>query len=527
MKQFIFILFITSFWSCRNKQIPAPEYRHEKYEMPDEKYGFLFREVMMLDQVPPQQFNDAIPNKPVRDIINSYRRAKNDTGFSMKKFLEEHFTLPEEYVSTFIPDESRSITEHIDALWPHLKRQADSTQPEGSPIIPLPSPYFVNEGSATQVRYWDSYFTMLGLLESGDIQAVTDMVDNYAFLVDEHGFVPYGNRSYLASMSNPPFFTCMVELLIPSQGEEILNKYASHIEKEYNYWMKMSDVVTEDNVDSLKVVKAGKYILNRYRDENPWPRTDQYRNDISLASNVDWRPNWQVFRDLRGGAESGWNFTSRWFHRKWRSTIMTSEILPVDLNAILYHMEVTLEKIYSNMGNQEMEVMMQKAAAMRKEAINSLFWDKGKGIYTDYEYGDSTLRDRPSLAMAYPLFFGVATQVQADSVAQYIGKEFMAQGGVVSSTHDTGQRWDYPNGWPHLQWVTVKGLDKYGHKEMAKSIATRWVGLMERVYEDEGKFFEYYNVVELGENDMDDDYTPDGFGPTIGVYLALRSYLEE
>jgi alpha,alpha-trehalase len=364
------------------------------------------------------------------------------------------------------------------------------------------------------------------MVEAGNIDIVQYMVDNYTHLIDEIGYVPSSNRTYNATYSQPPFFTSMVELLASAKGEETIIKYYPQIRKEYNYWMKMTDALSDENVDSLKVVKVDNYILNRYRDENPWPRADQYRNDVSLASNVDWRQNWEVFRDLRGGAESGWNFTGRWFSRRWRSTIMTSEILPVDLNSILFHIEKTLYDCYQKLGNQGEEMRMKEAMEKRKEAINTIFWDDENGIYADYEYGDTTVRDCPSLAMAYPLFFEIASQEQADSVAQYIQDKFLAQGGVVSSTMDYGQRWDYPNGWPHLHWITVIGLDQYGHQELAKDIAERWIGLIEKVYRDQGRFLEYYNVVEFGENEMDDDYPSDGYGPTIGVYLALKKYLD-
>ena len=52
-----------------------------------------------------------------------------------------------------------------------------------SSLIPLPHPYVVPGGRFREVYYWDSYFTMLGLLESGRSDLVRGMLDNFAYLV--------------------------------------------------------------------------------------------------------------------------------------------------------------------------------------------------------------------------------------------------------------------------------------------------------------------------------------------------------
>lgn len=39
-------------------------------------------------------------------------------------------------------------------------------------------------GRFREVYYWDSYFTMLGLAESGHWDKIGDMVDNFAYELD-------------------------------------------------------------------------------------------------------------------------------------------------------------------------------------------------------------------------------------------------------------------------------------------------------------------------------------------------------
>ena len=65
-----------------------------------------------------------------------------------------------------------------------LTRKADDPRPHSS-LLPLPHRYVVPGGRFREVYYWDSYFTMLGLEESGRHDLVADMARNFAWLIDE------------------------------------------------------------------------------------------------------------------------------------------------------------------------------------------------------------------------------------------------------------------------------------------------------------------------------------------------------
>jgi Neutral trehalase len=91
-------------------------------------------------------------------------------------------------------------------------------------LLPLPHPYIVPGGRFREIYYWDSYFTMLGLKESGEVQTIENMIDNFAYLIQTYGHIPNGNRSYYVSRSQPPFFALMVELLAGIKGKEMYKK---------------------------------------------------------------------------------------------------------------------------------------------------------------------------------------------------------------------------------------------------------------------------------------------------------------
>ena len=85
---------------------------------------------------------------------------------ALKSFVVAHFELPSEHNATPALLPAASITAHIDGLWSVLTRESASA-PRWSSLLPLPRPYVVPGGRFREMYYWDSYFTMLGLCESG------------------------------------------------------------------------------------------------------------------------------------------------------------------------------------------------------------------------------------------------------------------------------------------------------------------------------------------------------------------------
>ena len=79
-----------------------------------------------------------------------------------------------------------------------LERAPDESTPHSS-LLPLPHRYVVPGGRFREIYYWDSYFTMLGLEQSGRHDLAVDMVRNFAFLIDRYGHIPNGNRTYISA----------------------------------------------------------------------------------------------------------------------------------------------------------------------------------------------------------------------------------------------------------------------------------------------------------------------------------------
>lgn len=466
-------------------------------------------------------FVDCTPKFEISEILAAYEAVKKTADFTLYDFIEKHFDFPSTQASAY-ESANKPIEKHLQALWDELTRQP--TIASGT-LIQLPYPYIVPGGRFREIYYWDSYFTMLGLLESGRKDLIACMVKNFASLIDRFGFIPNGNRTYYLGRSQPPFFALMVSVLMDAEGVQILHEFLPQLEKEYAFWMDGEDRLDATNNTHRRVVRLfNGSILNRYWDDKEGPRPEAYIEDIHIAS-LAATDKEKVYKHIRAAAESGWDFSSRWFADPQKmETIETTDIIPVDLNCLLYYLEVSISMGYFNMGNTTKGKMMQQRAEKRKAAIRYFFWKEEEGYFFDYHFTKRTHTKAKTLAGVYPLFFHICTIEDAKEVASYIEQHFIKAGGVVTTAETTGQQWDAPNGWAPLQWITYKALDQHGYHDTANKIKTNWCLLNEKTYQETGKMMEKYNVKDITIAAGGGEYpNQDGFGWTNGVYLAMKA----
>ena len=469
-------------------------------------------------------FVDSIPKESINSILKKYSEQKDTPSFNLLTFVQQYFQLPEikadEYSSAKKP-----IDIHLKELWVVLQRNPEKT---GGTLIDLPFPYIVPGGRFREIYYWDSYFTMLGLRVSGQFDMIENMVKNFAFLIHEVGHIPNGNRTYYISRSQPPFFSFMVGILNAAKGNNILNEYLPALEKEYTFWMDGADKLSPETKAFRRVVRMDDgSVLNRYWDDDPSPRPEAYIEDLHVAKLSSREPR-DVYRHIRAAAESGWDFSSRWFaDENHMHSIQTTDLIPVDLNCLLLNLEMMLIHCYLHKKNHESVKLFTEKMTYRVKAIQQYCWNEEKGFYFDYHFKQQKNTDCITMAGCFPLLLGIAEDSQAQAVAVVIKEQLLAAGGVLTTTLQTGQQWDAPNGWAPLQWVAFKGLKNYQQHELADEIRKRWTRLNETTYIETGKMMEKYNVKDIHTKAGGGEYpNQDGFGWTNGVYLAMREETE-
>jgi alpha,alpha-trehalase len=466
-------------------------------------------------------FVDCVPKENTETILEKYLWQKDVLDFDLKAFVMAHFELPKAFAGDYKTATNTTTAQHIKNLWDVLTREPD--EKNGS-LIPLPNSYIVPGGRFGEVYYWDSYFTMLGLRASSRMDMIENMVNNFSHLVKTVGFIPNGNRTYYLGRSQPPFYSLMVQLLAEIKGKNILPAYLPMLETEYGYWMKDAETLTgKDGAVYHAVKMKDGELLNRYCDLFDTARPESYREDVELTHQSS-QESKTLYKHLRAGAESGWDYSSRWFKDgESFSTIHTIDIVPVDLNCLLYYLEHTIAEAYGAVNDKEQCNHYKILSGKRKQAIQKYCWNDAAGFFVDYDFVEAKQKDAITLGGIAPLFFKIASLQQADLIAEIIQAKFLKPGGVVTTLKHTGQQWDAPNGWAPLQWMTIIGLENYGHHSLAKTIAERWLALNDKVFAATGKMMEKYNVEDITQLAGGGEYPgQDGFGWTNGVYLALQ-----
>jgi len=490
---------------------------------PDILWGQLFRDVQTLRVFPDNKtFVDCTPKETPAIILAAYDQQKGKAGFDLKTFVLDHFNMPPVYhteITTGLP-----LKEHLEELWNVLTRKGDSAQPYSS-LLPLPGAYIVPGGRFREIYYWDSYFTMQGLAASNRYDLIEDMVSNFGWIIDHYGHIPNGNRNYYLSRSQPPYFDLMVDLLQQHSGDGVYKKYFAAMEKEYQFWMQGTAQLKKMPAYRRVVKMPDGSILNRHWDDNNAPRQESYAQDIETAKTYRHKDD-KAYVNLRASAESGWDFSSRWFSNTYDlASIETTNIIPVDLNALLYACEMILSKAATANGQRAKSAMYLKNAQKRKAAVVKYCWNPSLHYFFDYDFKDKHLANRWSIAAAMTLFANMADEAQAIDVAQQIDEKFVKPGGVVTTLYKTGEQWDAPNGWAPLEFLTVKGLLNYHADTLARNIAVRWMRLNEKVFASTGKMLEKYNVEDMNLSGGGGEYpTQDGFGWSNGVYLAFYQW---
>lgn len=470
-------------------------------------------------------FADVTPKTAWNVIIDAYQIEQSQADFNLAHFVREHFILPEP-VSLRAQATSDSVKTYIDNMWQALTKQPDP--PGVCSLIPLKRPYIVPGGRFREIYYWDSYFTALGLMHTPHQGLVRDMLENFLDVQHTVGCIPNGNRAYYHTRSQPPILALMAELVLADTANpQLASRCLLGMEQEYQFWMQGHEQLNKDYPSHRRVVRMSNgTLLNRYFDDDNSPRPESYREDIEAAAFLPPALRPQFYRDLRAACESGWDFSSRWLSdASSLNSICTTRIVPVDLNSLMYLLEKQLSAGFASLDPAKSDYYAD-CARRRQQAINHYMWDANQGVYRDYHLLEQTQTKVVSAATTVPLFVGLSSQAQADAVALVVEQQLLKKGGLVTTLQASEQQWDSPNGWAPLQWFAVKGLQDYGHQQLAKHIMQNWLNCVENYFAKHHTMLEKYNVCDLDATATGGEYKVQfGFGWTNGVSAQFYALL--
>ena len=489
---------------------------------PSEQFGPLFEAVQGAELFADSKtFADAIARRPPTDIVHAFRQAAPLDRTELKAFVHANFVLPEDRRETL--PRSASLQEQSGKLWQRLTRTAREPAAYDSAIA-LPRPFVVPGGRFREQYYWDSYFTMLGLKRSGRQDLVEAAIENMGSLLDRFGRIPNGSRSYYLSRSHPPVFYLAAGLSDDASAEAVAKRLDCML-KEHAFWMAGAEDLAKGEEGTRVVRLDDGALLNRFWDDLSVPRDESWSEDVELANRHPDRNRPELWRDIRAAAESGWDFSSRWFGADGTlGSIRTTRLLPVDLNSLLLGLEQAIAEALRVCGRAGEAEGYARAARQRGEAIAAHLWNEELGFYADHDLDTGKVGQLLTAATAFPLFCRCTDPDRADRTRNALGK-LLKPFGLVTTGNESGEQWDAPNGWAPLQWIASEGLRHYGHHDLADEIAARWVKTVDAHFARSGEVLEKYDVIS-GEAGGGGEYEVEiGFGWTIGVTLAFQDRL--
>ena len=386
----------------------------------------------------------------------------------------------------------------IQNLWPALWR--DFRNPSDPTLIAVPNPHLVPGGVFDEFYYWDSYFTMLGLADQKHEPLLRGMVDNFLFLFEKYQVVPNGNRSFYLNRSQPPFLAPMIKLVYELNHDRV--------------WLKKAFDIAKQEYQKVWVEYHGTGSgLSRY-----WHSQHLKESNGSIIWEGKPGHEDQTPRDLHHLAvcESGWDYGPRFEGR-------CPDFNPVDLNCLLYLYEQIFGEFCCELNLFDEAKMWESKSKVRKGLINQYLWNEALGLYLDYDFVKQKSSRIKTSATFFPLWCGVASQAQAQRVFENL-KLFEAPGGILTTDQSYAMehvQWNYPVGWAPQQWVAIQGLERYGFHDAAQCVAQKWINCVAQVFQETGKFWECYNMLEGNLNFKHRYAVQEGFGWTNGVFLGL------
>ncbi|PNX96455.1 trehalase, partial [Trifolium pratense] len=330
----------------------------------------------------------------VHDLNRFIQTYFEGAGDDLVYFDPEDFVpVPKDFLPKVKNPEVRAWAIKVHSLWRNLSRKVSSevkTHPEFHTLLPVIDSVVIPGSRFREVYYWDSYWVIRGLLASKMYKTAKGIVNNLISFIEEYGFVLNGARAYYTNRSQPPLLSAMIYEIYHRTGDvELVKRSLPALLKEHEFWNSDIHKVTVSDAQGCT------HTLNRY-----YARWNKPRPESSIMVCVDKASaskftsvseKQQFYRELASAAESGWDFSTRWMrHPPNFTTLSTTSVIPVDLNAFILGMELNIAFFANVTGDHSIAKHFQQISDVRKEAINSVFWNANMKQWLDSWLSNNT-----------------------------------------------------------------------------------------------------------------------------------------
>nr|QFR37592.1 trehalase 1A [Odontopera bidentata] len=483
---------------------------------------------------------NATNNAPTVDQLRDFVLEYFDESSELENWTPEDYSDTPDFLNNIRDVDLRQFAKNINDIWPTLGRRVKPIvfeNPDRSSFIPVSQGFIVPGGRFTEIYYWDAYWIIEGLLISGMDGTAKGMIENLIELLNKLGHIPNGSRWYYQERSQPPLLSAMMmRYYEKTKDKAFLKEHISSLVKEMNYWMD-TQIVTFNKDDRV-------FTLLRYYAPSSGPRPESYFEDYNTAQNLDpHQDHTEFYIDMKSAAESGWDFSTRWFISKDGdnsgnlTNIHTRYIVPTDLNAIFANALENTATFYALLGDLRKATHWGYLAKQWRATIEEVLWHQEDGIWYDYDILNEKHRNYFFPSNLAPLWMLAVEKDKiikhAPRVLNYLkhsqGLDY--PGGIPVSLSRSNEQWDFPNVWPPEVSIVINGVRALGTKEakeLAFHLAQEWVRICHKGFKEYKQMFEKYDAEIPGSFGGGGEYNvQEGFGWSNGVVLEFLNIYGE
>lgn len=471
--------------------------------------------------------------KPDREKIKNFVQDAFDETSELDPYTPSDWTPNPSVLLQITDPEYKQWAKNLNDIWKNLTRKMGDDvrdHPDRHSLIYVPNAVVIPGGRFKEFYYWDTYWIVQGLLLCDMTETTRGIIENFLSMVKKYGHIPNGGRVYYINRSQPPLLIPMVNSYITKTKDiAFLKANIDLLEKEFKFWL---------NQRNITITKNGKqYTLVRYYARSKGPRPESYSEDYYHAqSHSSEEEKTEFYIDIKSAAESGWDFSSRWYILNGANggnltNIHTRDIIPVDLNAFIYRNAALLSNFFSMIGNSRKRKEYRRTAEEIKAAVTAVLWNEKWGTWLDYDILNHKSREFFYPSNLAPLWTYCYNTAQVSYYAQktinYTTHESIRSylGGIPTSLEHSTEQWDFPNAWPPLQIIAIQGLaytNDPDAKCLAYELANNWVKANYKGYTKAKEMFEKYDAEHPGRYGGGGEYVvQSGFGWTNGVIFEL------
>ena len=168
----------------------------------------------------------------------------------------------------------------------------------------------------------------------------------------------------------------------------------------------------------------------------------------------------------------------------------------MDFSMFLAHDALYLSYIYDKLGDKAKRDKWKDKYERVKSKMNELLWDEETGVYYDRLFNGELSKVLTPTSF-FPMFANIPSKEQAEKMVKTLTNPDLLWTeyplATVAKNHPTYSTDMWRGGvWLNLNYFVIEGLKNYGYYELAETLKTKTLDMVDKWYKKTGAIFEFF-----------------------------------